>query len=98
MGCATTCAGETGRYRDRAMWATQAEWRQHLGGRFGAVFFAGIGGTAPNLTDLGDTKFLPSAGMGVRYRPSKKTGINLAVDVAIGKDSNALYIGIGEAF
>lgn len=89
---------EAGRYRDRASWAAQAEWRQHLGGRFGAVFFGGVGGTAPDLTDLGDTKFLPSGGMGLRYRPSKKTGINLAVDFAIGKDSNALYIAIGEAF
>lgn len=90
---------ETGRYRDRASWAAQAEWRQHLGGRFGAVFFAGVGGTAPDLGKVFDeTKLLPSAGMGLRFRASKSTGMNLGLDFAIGKDSNAIYFGIGEAF
>lgn len=90
---------ETGRYRDRASWAAQAEWRQHLGGKFGAVFFAGVGGTAPRLDKIFDqTKLLPSAGMGLRYRASKEAGINLGLDFAIGKDSNAIYFGIGEAF
>lgn len=46
---------EMGRYRDRASWATQAEWRQHLGGKFGAVFFAGVGGIAKDLGDIGNT-------------------------------------------
>jgi hypothetical protein len=89
---------EAGRYRDRASWAMQAELRQHLGGRFGAVFFAGIGGIAPDIGSLGDTKLLPSAGMGLRYRASKSTGVNLRLDFAIGNDSNAVYFGIGEAF
>lgn len=89
---------EAGRYRDRASWTMQAELRQHLGGRFGAVFFAGIGGIAPDIGSLDDTKFLPSAGMGLRYRASKSTGVNLSLDFAIGNDSNAIYFGIGEAF
>ncbi len=89
---------ETGRYRDRASWAAQVELRQHLFGRFGAVAFAGAGGVAPSLSDLDDSKFLPAAGLGVRYRPSKETNINLRVDYAVGKDSSALYISVGEAF
>jgi outer membrane protein assembly factor BamA len=89
---------EAGRYRDRASWTAQAEWRQHLGGKFGAVFFAGVGGIAPDIGSLDDTKFLPSAGMGLRYRASKSAGVNLSLDFAIGKDSNAIYFGIGEAF
>ncbi|RJF91110.1 BamA/TamA family outer membrane protein [Sphingomonas cavernae] len=89
---------ETGRFRDRASWAAQAEVRQQLWGRFGLVFFGGVGGIAPKLGDLGDTKFLPSVGTGLRYQASKSTKINLRLDVAIGKNSNALYFGIGEAF
>ncbi len=89
---------EMGRYRDRASWATQAEWRQRLGGKFGAVFFAGVGGIANGLSDIDHTTILPSAGMGLRYRASQETGTNLRLDFAIGKDSSAVYFGIGEAF
>lgn len=89
---------EMGRYRDRASWAAQAEWRQRLGGKFGAVFFAGVGGIANGIDDIGHTTILPSAGMGLRYRASQQTGTNLRLDFAIGKDSHAVYFGIGEAF
>lgn len=89
---------EAGRYRDRASWAAQAEWRQHLGGKFGAVFFIGAGGIGSSLSDFDDGKFLPSAGMGLRFRASKETGINLRLDFAMGKDSHAIYFGIGEVF
>jgi outer membrane protein assembly factor BamA len=89
---------EMGRYRDRASWAAQLEWRQKLNEKFGAVWFAGVGGIAKSLGDLADTTMLPSAGMGVRYKASKETGINLRLDLAIGKDSQAIYFGIGEVF
>jgi outer membrane protein assembly factor BamA len=89
---------EMGRYRDRASWTLQAEWRQHLGGRFGAVFFAGVGGIAPDLSSLDQTKFLPSAGMGLRYQASKAANVNLHLDFAIGDNSSAIYFGIAEAF
>lgn len=89
---------EAGRYRDRASWAAQAEVRQKLSGRFGAVAFAGFGGIAPSLSQLSDSKFLPSAGAGLRYRPSKQTNINLRLDFAVGRDAQGVYVGIGEAF
>lgn len=89
---------EMGRYRDRASWAAQLEWRQKLDEKFGAVWFAGIGGIAESLGDIGDTTILPAAGMGLRYKATQETGINLRLDVAIGKDSQAIYFGIGEAF
>lgn len=89
---------ETGRYRDRASWAVQSEVRQHLFGRFGAVAFAGVGGTAPRLSDLDDTEFLPSAGVGLRFMASRENRVNLRLDFAVGKDSHALYFGIGESF
>lgn len=89
---------KTGRYRDRASWAVQAELRQHISGRWGAVAFAGLGGIAPGLGHLGDSRLLPSAGAGLRFRPSRQTNINLRLDFAVGRDSNAIYLGISEAF
>jgi outer membrane translocation and assembly module TamA len=89
---------EMGRYRDRASWAAQVELRQHLFGKFGAVAFAGVGGTAPDLGNLDDSKFLPATGFGLRYMANKATGINLRLDYAVGKDTDAFYFSIGEAF
>jgi outer membrane protein assembly factor BamA len=89
---------EAGRYRDYASWATQAEIRHRLKGRFGIAAFAGVGGVASSFGDLGDSKLLPAAGAGVRWQASKTTPINLRIDYAVGKDSQALYISVGEAF
>jgi outer membrane protein assembly factor BamA len=89
---------EAGRYRDRASWAVQAELRQHLFWRLGAVAFAGYGGTAPSLDRIGDFKKLPAAGGGLRFLASKQNNVNLRLDYAWGKHSKALYFGIGEAF
>lgn len=89
---------EAGRYRDRATWAVQIEARRHLSGRFGAVAFAGIGGVADNLGDLGDSKILPSYGLGLRFQASRETNMNLRLDYARGRDSDAIYFGVGEAF
>lgn len=89
---------ETGKYRDRATWALQAEIRQHLFWRIGAVAFAGGGMSAPGWSKLDQGKWLPSAGLGLRLQPSKSTPINLRIDHAWGRDSKGLYISVGEAF
>lgn len=89
---------ETGRYRDRGFWAAQAEVRHKLGGRFGVVAFAGVGESMATPSDFGDGKFLPAAGAGLRFRPSKETSINLRLDFAYGRDSKAVYLSLGEAF
>jgi len=89
---------ETGRYRDFGYWATQVELRQSFGGRWGGAFFAGVGESMSDTTGFGDGKFLPAAGLGLRYRPSAQTSINLRLDFAWGKDSSAIYLSLGEAF
>lgn len=89
---------ESGRYRDRATWATQVELRQHLFWRIGVVAFAGAGGVASSFSDLNDSKFLPAAGGGLRIEALKSNHVNIRLDYAVGKDSNALYFGIAEAF
>ncbi len=87
----------SGQYRDRAMVAVQAEYRRHLFGRFGAVVFAGVGGVGPDLGSVNDA-FLPAGGVGLRFEASRKYGVNVGVDYAVGKDSDAFYFRIGEAF
>jgi hemolysin activation/secretion protein len=88
----------SGQYRDRASWAVQTEWRRHLGGRFGVVAFAGIGGVAPGLGSIGHSALLPAAGGGVRYEVSSEYRINVRLDVAVGIDSSAIHLSLGEAF
>lgn len=89
---------ESGRFRDNASWAVQTELRREIGGKFGVVGFAGVGGVAPGLGELGGEPLLPAAGFGVRYEVARDYGINLRLDVAVGRDSRAVYVGLGEAF
>jgi hypothetical protein len=89
---------ETGRYRDRGFWAVQVELRKDLHGRFGVAAFFGVGESMPKPGGFGDGKFLPAGGLGLRYQPSKDTPVNLRVDYAVGRHSQAIYISLGEAF
>jgi hypothetical protein len=87
-----------GQYRDHASWTLQTEWRRRLGGRFGVVAFAGIGGIARSLGAIGGSTILPGAGGGVRYEVSREYRINVRLDGAVGKDSRAINLSLGEAF
>ncbi len=53
---------------------------------------------APNLSEMTASNILPSAGLGMRFRASEKDRVNLSIDYARGKDSDAWYFRIGEAF
>ena len=90
----------TGRYRERASWAAQAELRQHLGGRWGATAFAGLGGIARSPGRFASSgNLLPAAGVGLRYQPFKENDVQIRVDAATGiKGAHGFYLGIGEAF
>jgi hypothetical protein len=89
---------EIGRYRDRAMVAAQAEYRFPLGGRFGAVAFAGTGKVAPSFGSMGDEPKLPSIGAGLRWLASHKARVNLSIDLARGRDETSAYMYVKEAF
>ena len=89
---------ESGQYRDRTLLATQAEYRWQFKPRWGAVFFAGVGGVAPGFSDYRVSDLLPAAGVGLRFKASTQFNVNVSVDYAVGKDSDALYFSIGEAF
>ncbi len=90
---------EAGRYLDRYMIATQAEYRVSLPKKFGLAAFGGIGEVVPGGKEiLRINNFLPSIGGGPRYQLSKKYHVNLRADFARGKDSWTWSMGVGEAF
>jgi len=92
-----------GRYQDRRMFATQAEYRLKIPktgfiGRFGLVAFGGVGGVGEKFTDIALSDMLPAGGAGIRFRLTKRNPINFRIDYGIGKNGGALSIGVGEAF
>jgi Omp85 superfamily domain len=89
---------EVGRYRDRNMLSTQAEYRLEGPWRFGFVGFIGAGEVARKYNEFNAENLKPGGGVGVRFRLTKEAHVNLRVDYAWGKKSNALYISLGEAF
>jgi len=103
FGTANDLRGYTGgRYQDRRMFATQAEYRlmfpaKGFLGKFGIVAFAGVGAVADNFHNLGDY-LLPAGGAGLRFRLLKKYPINFRIDYGQGNDGHTLSIGVLEAF
>ena len=88
-----------GRVRDRHLAAVQAEYRGPLIGRLGWAAFAGGGWIAPSVADLGDARFLPSYGAGLRWRLFAKSRSAIRVDYARGLAGNSgLYVALNEAF
>jgi outer membrane protein assembly factor BamA len=86
-----------GRYRDRLMYALQAEYRKPLNESWIVTGFAGFGEVAEELSGFGE-HFLPAAGVGIRYVVSRKHRVSLSSDIAFGKHGAEFYFGIGEAF
>ncbi|HSR59735.1 MAG TPA: BamA/TamA family outer membrane protein [Robiginitalea sp.] len=93
---------EAGKYKGRNMIASQAEFRWRFYDKWGAVFFGGTGsvwGNENNGEEEFEKKWLPSAGLGLRYMVSKEKKINMRLDYALGVDGNqGIYFGVMEAF
>lgn len=89
---------DVGRYIDRVMIASQAEYRLELRKRLGAVAFFGAGEVARRWSDLRTDALKPGGGVGLRFRLTKESHINLRVDYAWGIGSKGLYLGVAEAF
>lgn len=88
-----------GRYFDRYMMATQAEYRLVLPMRLGVVAFGGIGGVRTGDSQLLQKQhFLPAGGVGLRFDLSPKYHVNLRADIARGTDGHTFSLGILEAF
>ena len=92
-----------GRYQDRRMFATQAEYRlmfpaKGFLGKFGVVAFGGVGAIGNRFTKIEFGDLLPAGGGGLRFRLLKKYPINFRVDLGFGKDGHTLSVGVLEAF
>jgi outer membrane protein assembly factor BamA len=87
-----------GRYIDKKMIATQAEYRRLLIWRIGMVMFAGLGEVAPSFSSFNGQNLLGCVGGGVRFNLSTKYHVNLRADIAQGKNDHTFSMGIGEAF
>ena len=87
-----------GRYRDRQYVMTQLEYRFPIWKGFRGAVFAGAGDVADELSHFSRPEFKHSLGGGLRYVLIPKEQISLRVDVGYGAGSDALYIGVNEAF
>lgn len=88
-----------GRFRDKHLWMVQAEWRQEIKGKIGAVAFGGVGGVASEINNFELNNIVPSAGLGIRYRMDESDKINIRLDYGVGLyGSSGIYLTFGEAF
>ncbi|MBE2215353.1 MAG: BamA/TamA family outer membrane protein [Opitutaceae bacterium] len=85
-----------GRYRDNALLTMQGEYRRRIARRWYAVAFGGLGAVGPTVRDIGQA--LPAGGVGVRFVLAEENHVALRFDAAWGKDDNAIYLSVGEAF
>jgi hypothetical protein len=88
---------KAGKYRDKIIWATQAEFRHRWTSHWGAAVFAGVGDVLDSASDLTLTDLLWSGGAGIRYRIGAQNPIDFRVDVAYGDDW-AWYFSVNQAF
>jgi outer membrane protein assembly factor BamA len=87
-----------GRYRDRTMFATQAELRVPLVSRLATNLFGGVGTIAPSISSIAMPELLPSAGIGLQYLVPGSHRLTVGSDVAWGKNGAAFYLRLGNAF
>lgn len=88
-----------GRYRDKAFYTVQAEYRvANVISRFGFVLFAGAGDVASSVEKFGIDTIKPTIGFGIRYRLDEKQKLDIRADIGFGRDTNGIYFGIDQAF
>ncbi len=101
-----------GRFRDKALWAAQVEYRLPLfrkdwfdespklpfWDRWGMAMFAGLGSVGPDWSQLRNSDIKSSLGVGIRYlaRPAERA--NIRVDFGFGSQKPSFYFNIREAF
>ncbi|AFY03177.1 BamA/TamA family outer membrane protein [Bdellovibrio bacteriovorus] len=89
---------ETGKYRDKMMWAAQTEYRYRFTDRWGGVAFAGAGQLAPKVSEFDGAAFLGSGGLGLRFRLAQKNPVDFRFDTAYGDQKISYYFSVGQSF
>jgi outer membrane protein assembly factor BamA len=88
-----------GRFRDKDLVASQAEYRMPLFWRIGSAVFVSAGYVAGKFTDLQIVNLHLSYGAGIRYSIDRKQKINLRLDYGrTNNKENGVYVLISEAF
>lgn len=79
--------------------AAQIEYRHRFSDRFGAVAFAGAGQVGPTLSQLSANGTHSAAGLGIRYRVSKKFPVDFSVDYSRNNlKEDQVYVYVGQRF
>ena len=85
-------------YLGKVSGSGQAELRWQFSPRWGAVGFAGAGFTARAFDERVEDDTIPSFGAGLRFMVLPAKRVNLRVDFAWSKNSDAVHVSVGEAF
>lgn len=86
-------------YLDLRSLSAQIEIRQTLSNRFRGVVFAGAGMTGTDFGTLNAGGVHVAAGVGLRFKLSKKFDADFSVDVAYNdEDAKLVYIYVGQRF
>lgn len=86
----------SGRFQDNQMMYAQIEYRLHIIGRHGMVFWTGVGAIADKVSDFSGDELLGNVGTGYRFLIKKD--VNLRLDVGYGKGGTGVYLNVNEAF
>jgi len=76
----------------------QVEARWRFWKKLGAVGFAGYGTNRSTYSEEGGNISIPSYGIGLRFMVLESKRINMRLDYSRSKDSDAVYLSVGEAF
>lgn len=87
-----------GRYRADQLLVLESEYRWMFHRRWGAVAFAGLAWSANEMSQMALDDTLPAGGIGIRWTMIPTYKINARIDYGWGKDDQAIYVAIGEAY
>lgn len=76
----------------------QIEARWQLSERWGLAGFGGVGYVNDSFSGVDENESIPSFGVGIRFMVLASKRINLRIDFARSKDSDAVHVSVGEAF
>lgn len=88
-----------GRFRDRQLWSTQAEYRYNIGRFLLGAAFVSAGGVAPTVSDFSLNTTRLAYGGGVRILVNRKMNLYTRLDYAFTSDrTSGFYFRIMDAF
>lgn len=85
-----------GKFRDKHLLLTQAEWRFVLFWRLKCAAFCGTGTVFGSPGEA--MRWRPNGGAGIRYEFDRKQHIHLRADYGFGDGVSGFYLTVGEAF